>query len=97
MARANSDVVLLDDRLELLPRAIDRSRESLQLMNQNLAIIAAPNAFGLGTAIARGINPAIAAFLNNGSAVVAAANGLRPLLGRPQPAPPARGRGGRAG
>jgi Cu2+-exporting ATPase len=80
MARANSDVVLLDDRLELLPRAIDRSRESLGLMNQNIALIAAPNALGLGTAIAGGMNPAVAAFLSNGSTVVAAANGLRPLF-----------------
>jgi P-type E1-E2 ATPase len=87
MARANSDVVLLDDRLELLPRAIDRSRESLKLMNQNLGIIAAPNALGLGTAIVGGVNPAVAAFLNNGSAVVAAANGLRPLLEKPSRAP----------
>ena len=80
IARANSDVILLDDRLELLPRAIDRSRDSLRLMNQNLALIAAPNALGLGSAVAGGINPAVAAFLSNGSTVVAAANGLRPLL-----------------
>lgn len=82
VARATSEVVLLDDRLELLPRAIDRSRESLKLMNQNIAVIAAPNALGLGGAIAGGMNPAVAAFLSNGSAVVAATNGLRPLLRR---------------
>ena len=80
VARANSDVVLLDDSLGLIPRAIDRSRESLALMNQNIALIAAPNALGLGAAVAAGINPAVAAFLSNGSTVVAAANGLRPLL-----------------
>jgi Cu2+-exporting ATPase len=80
VARATSEVVLLDDRLELLPRAIDRSRQSLKLMNQNIALIAAPNALGLGGAIAGGMNPAVAALLSNGSAVVAAANGLRPLL-----------------
>jgi Cu2+-exporting ATPase len=82
LARAHSEVVLLDDRLELLPRAIDRSRESLGLMNQNLALIAGPNAVGLGGAIAGSVNPAIAALLSNGSTVVAAANGLRPLLER---------------
>lgn len=80
MARANSDVILLEDRLSLLPVAIDRSRESLGLMNQNIALIAAPNALGMGAAIAGGMNPAVAAFLSNGSTVVAAANGLRPLL-----------------
>lgn len=80
MARANSDVILLEDRLELLPKAIDRSRESLGIMNQNLALIAAPNALGFGGAVIGNVNPAIAAFLSNGSTVVAAANGLRPLL-----------------
>jgi P-type Cu2+ transporter len=95
IARANSDVILLDDRLELLPRAIDRSRESLQLMNQNLALIAAPNALGLGAAVAGGVSPAVAAFLNNGSTVVAAANGLRPLLARPPAA--SKRSAGRAG
>lgn len=80
MARANSDVLLLDDKLELLVTAIDRSRESLGIMNQNLALIAAPNAVGLGGAIAGAVNPAVAALLSNGSTVVAAANGLRPLL-----------------
>jgi P-type E1-E2 ATPase len=82
MARANCDVVLLEDQLELLPRAIDKARGSLGLMNQNLALIAAPNAIGLGGAIAAGMNPAVAALLSNGSTVVAAANGLRPLLKR---------------
>ena len=69
---------------EARPRAIDRSRESLGLMNQNIALIAAPNAAGLGAAVASGINPAVAAFLSNGSTVLAAANGLRPLLKRPE-------------
>jgi Cu2+-exporting ATPase len=82
IARANSDVVLLDDNLELLPRAIDKSRETLGLMNQNLALIAAPNAIGIGGALAGAMNPAVAAFLNHGSTAVAAANGLRPLLAR---------------
>lgn len=49
-------------------------------MNQNIALIAAPNALEMGAAIAGGMNPAVAAFLSNGSTVVAAANGLRPLL-----------------
>jgi Cu2+-exporting ATPase len=91
IARANSDVVLLDDNLALLPRAIDKSRESLDLMNQNLALIAAPNAIGIGGALAGAMNPAVAAFLNHGSTAVAAANGLRPLLSN-GPKPPKRHR-----
>ena len=90
LARAHSEVVLLDDRLELLPRAIDTSREGLGLMNQNLALIAGPNAVGLGGAIAGSVNPAIAALLSHGSTVVAAANGLRPLLKRSSRIKPGR-------
>jgi len=66
----------------LLAPSGHRSRESLGLMNQNLALIAAPNALGMGSALAGAMNPAVAAFLSNGSTVVAAANGLRPLLRR---------------
>lgn len=84
VALAAADVVLLEDRLELLPRALDRARDALRLMNQNLALIAAPNAVGLAGAVAAPMNPAIAALLNNGSTVVAAANGLRPLLSAPR-------------
>ena len=44
-----------------------------------LADVVYPNK-DVGAAVASGINPAVAAFLSNGSTVVAAANGLRPLL-----------------
>lgn len=87
VAQATADVVLLEDRLELLPRALDRARGALQLMNQNLALIAAPNAVGLAAAVAAPMNPALAALLNNGSTVVAAGNGLRPLLSARMPRP----------
>ncbi|TMB46581.1 MAG: hypothetical protein E6J53_04710 [Chloroflexi bacterium] len=59
-------------------------------MNQNLALIAGPNAVGLGAAIAGSVNPAIAALLSHGSTVVAAANGLRPLLKRSSRIKPGR-------
>ena len=49
-------------------------------MDQNLGIIAVPNAAGLAGAVAGMVNPALAALISNGSTVVAAANGLRPLM-----------------
>ena len=80
VARATAQVVLLENRLELLPVALRRAREALAVMNQNFAMIAAPNAIGLGGALVSTMNPAIATLLSNGSAVAAAANGLRPML-----------------
>jgi P-type Cu2+ transporter len=80
VARATAQVVLLENRLELLPVAVRRAREALRILNQNFGLIAAPNAVGLGGALITSMNPAIAALLNNGSAVAAAANGLRPML-----------------
>ena len=36
---------------------------------------------GLGAAVVTNMNPAVAALISNGSAVAAATNGLRPLVG----------------
>ncbi len=80
VARDRASVVLLENRLELLPVAIHRAREALGIMNQNFGLIAAPNAMGLGAAVVANMNPAVAALISNGSAVAAAANGLRPLV-----------------
>jgi heavy metal translocating P-type ATPase len=82
VARATANVVLLEDRLELLPMAIERSKKALKILNQNLAVIGVPNALGLGGALLAPMNPAVAALLSNGSTVAAAGNGLRPLLSR---------------
>jgi len=80
IAQETSQVVLMDDDLRLLPLAIDRARQTRALMDQNLGIIAVPNAAGLAGAVAGMVNPALAALISNGSTVVAAANGLRPLM-----------------
>src|SRR5262249_61733101 len=72
-------VVLMDDNLRLLPRAIDRARDAMGLVRQNLAIISVPNLFGIMFALLVPMSPAVAGILSNGSTIVAAANGLRPL------------------
>lgn len=80
IAQETSQVVLMDDDLRLLPLAIDRARQTKALMDQNLGIIAVPNAVGLAGAVMGMVNPALAALISNGSTVVAAGNGLRPLM-----------------
>jgi len=71
--------VLIDDDLRLLPKAIDRARDAIGLMRQNLAIISLPDLFGILFAVLTPMSPAVAGILSNGSTILAAANGLRPL------------------
>jgi len=83
IASSTAQVVLMDDDLTLLPRAIDRARDAVGLMRQNLAIISLPNLFGILFALMVPMSPAVAGLLSNGSTILAAANGLRPLNGGP--------------
>jgi cation transport ATPase len=70
LASSTAQVVLVDDDLTLLPRALDRSREAIRLVLQNLALIGA---------LLVPMRPAVAGLLSNGSIILAALNGLRPL------------------
>ena len=79
IASSTAQVVLMDDNLRLLPRAIDRARDAMGLVRQNLAIISVPNLFGILFALLVPMSPAVAGMLSNGSTILAAANGLRPL------------------
>jgi Cu2+-exporting ATPase len=79
VAREHADVILTDDDLRRLPEAIDIARGAMGLVKQNLTFIAVPNGVGLGLAACGLIGPAGATLLNNGSAILAAINSLRPL------------------
>ncbi len=52
----------------------------MRLIRQNVGIVVVPNALGMLGATAGLVGPLAATALNNGSSVVAALNGLRPLL-----------------
>jgi P-type E1-E2 ATPase len=79
VASSTAQVVLIDDDLSLLPRAIDRAREAVRLTRQNLTIVALPNLVGVVCSILMPMSPAVAGLMSNGSTILAAANGLRPL------------------
>ncbi len=51
----------------------------MDLVRQNLGLAVVPNSAGLGLAAFGMVGPAGATLLNNGSAIVAALNSLRPL------------------
>lgn len=79
IARHCADVVLTDDNLIRLPEAIRAARSTIGLVKQNLFFSVIPNIGGLGLAAFGLIGPAMATVLNNGSAILAALNSLRPL------------------
>ncbi len=78
-ARHSADVVLTDDDLNRLPEAITIARKAMGLVKQNLALAVVPNSSGLALAALGIVGPAGATLLNNGSAICAALNSLRPL------------------
>jgi P-type Cu2+ transporter len=81
VARETADVVLVDDSLHALPAALAASHQAMRLVRQNIAIVGGINLAALTVATASGLSPTTASVVHNGSTVVAAVNGLRPLLG----------------
>ncbi len=78
-----ADIVLTDDNLSRLPQAIEASRHSIGIVKQNLSLVALPNTIGFMLAGLGRIDPVGATILNNGSAILAALNSLRPLAFTP--------------
>jgi Cu2+-exporting ATPase len=77
----SADVVLMEDSLWKLVKAVEISRGSVALIKQNYGIVAGLNTIALALALPGGlITPAVTALISNGSAIVASLNGMRPLL-----------------
>jgi Cu2+-exporting ATPase len=81
VARESADVVLMEDSLWKLVKAIDISRGAVRLIHQNYAIVSGLNTLALGLALPGGlVVPEITALISNGSAILASLNGIRPIL-----------------
>jgi Cu2+-exporting ATPase len=81
VARESADVVLMEDSLWKLVKAVDISRGAVRLIQQNYAIVAGLNTLALGLALPSGlVVPEITALISNGSAILASLNGIRPIL-----------------
>jgi Cu2+-exporting ATPase len=77
----SADVVLMEDSLWKLVKAVEISRDSVTLIKQNYAIVAGMNTIALALVLPGGlISPSVTALISNGSAIVASLNGMRPLL-----------------
>lgn len=77
----SAHVVLMEDSLWKLVKAFDISRSAVSLIRQNYVIVAGLNTLALALALPGGlVSPAMTALLSNGSAILAAVNGMRPAL-----------------
>lgn len=80
IARETADVVLMNNCLLDLLEALSIARQTRDLIEQNTALVVAPNLVALGLASTVGLNPLVATAIHNGSAIVAGLNSLRPLV-----------------
>lgn len=79
----SANVLLMEDSLWKLVKAIEISRGAVTLIKQNYAIVSILNTAALGLTLPGGlITPAMTAVISNGSAILASLNGLRPSLRR---------------
>ncbi len=81
IARETADVVLMEDELHQLLSALEIAAHAMEVVNQNIALVIFPNIGAVIAGVFLVINPLLAIFINNGSAILAELNGLRPLLG----------------
>ncbi|BAU42484.1 heavy metal translocating P-type ATPase [Leptolyngbya sp. O-77] len=81
IARETADVVLMEDNLTQLETAIAIAQQAMDIVNQNIALVILPNVGAVLAGVFLVINPVLAILINNGSAILAELNGLRPLLG----------------
>ncbi|MEW6248605.1 MAG: heavy metal translocating P-type ATPase [Nitrospirota bacterium] len=84
IARETAQVVLINGGLWKVPVAVEIGREATDLIRRNWSIISLPNTVALGLSVFGLLGPGAATLLSNGSAILATANALRPLLDRVQ-------------
>jgi P-type Cu2+ transporter len=77
IARTSADAVLLSDRLDCLPEAVDIAAKTLRIIRQNLAWAFAYNFTALPLAMLGYVTPWIAALGMAGSSFLVVANALR--------------------
>jgi heavy metal translocating P-type ATPase len=77
----SADVILMEDSLWKLVKAVEISQGAVRLIRQNYSIVAGFNTLALCLALPGGlITPEVTALISNGSAILASMNGIRPIL-----------------
>ena len=81
VARETADVVLMNNDLHGLLLAIQIAKHAMKIVWENAALVVVPNIGAVMAGVFLAIDPVLAIIINNGSAIFAELNGLRPLLG----------------
>ncbi len=81
IARETADIVLMEDNLQGLIYAIKIAKQAMEIIWQNVVIVGVPNIGAALSGVLFALDPVLAIIINNGSAILAEINGLRPLLG----------------
>ena len=79
LAYATADIVLLHNDLRDLIAAMEISHHAMGIIQQNKWIVVAPNVAAIAYGVLAVLNPIAGVVINNGTAMVAALNSLRPL------------------
>ncbi len=85
VARYRADVVLTAEGLTGLAKGIRIARDGMALAKQNLVVVSVPNWLGLSVSVINQSGYLTDTLLNNGSVIIGAANGFRPLLDPGEP------------
>ncbi len=82
LAELTADVVLLDNDLQKLSRAISIAKQAMEIVHQNTAMIVIPNLIVVAGGVFFGLNPIVNVITNNSSAAIAEfLNSSRPPFG----------------
>ncbi len=79
--RETADIVILGNDIGKLIDAVDIAKGAMEIVYQNIAIVAAPNISVAIAGVFLGLHPVAAVSINFCAALIAELNGLRPLLG----------------
>jgi heavy metal translocating P-type ATPase len=83
IARESADVILMEDSLWKLVKAIEIARRSVKLIKENCAIVAGMNSQAMALLLTGVlVNPVIIALISNGSGIIASLSGISPILRR---------------
>jgi Cu2+-exporting ATPase len=86
LAQVSADIVLLNDRLDVLGETVHAARRTLRVIRQNLGWTVAYNAVALPLAMAGLVTPVVAAIGMSASSLLVVGNALRLSRRVPQPA-----------
>lgn len=84
VARQSADILLMQNDIQGILHAIALSKEVMQIINQNIALVVIPNVSVVLAGIFLSMHPVIAVLISNGATLLAELNGLR-ILGHQKP------------